>query len=405
MNLTVEHALNIAKQKSFTLSVQASASAIYEAANLEDLLVFFKGVNDEDEHFYGRLDGRTKRFIDIDTCTISLSNFTELSDDGYVVLDKPTIQDRIDALEENWKSDRAIRYNFKAPRGREVGVLLIGNKASPSCVFVFPTRNVEAEFKSSALVDFIRGLVPSILKRDQELSSRFTDIRHELKPTLTYTIPRLEAILDRKKDIKYGKKDWNTISSILDSLQKRFEFINKIGTTDELGIQLDAVLAFASASRSVRKTKINIGSIIEDTIEEMLFVSDIKPQYDSSIHAKVEISEQNFRSIIEKIVDNAAKYALPNQKARPVLRISWDNKKKRLSFENDGERLNQEDAEELLSRGVRGPSADDHPGTGLGLYHVSEICRIEGCKFEYKVYDCPSNDTLSKHEFTIAFDR
>ena len=133
-------------------------------------------------------------------------------------------------------------------------------------------------------------------------------------------------------------------------------------------------------------TKVNISEVLRNTTR---YVEDMAKKNNIGICLKTENNEMYIMAeftpimrVFYQILENAFKYLVSGNNVS----ISAYSVEKEILvvYKDDGIGMKEEEVGEIFNKGFRGSNSKDKPGSGLGLYDVSEIVRKYGGTIEIK---------------------
>ena len=144
---------------------------------------------------------------------------------------------------------------------------------------------------------------------------------------------------------------------------------------EEMEHMINAVLAFIrNASEPGSREKLDLRTIVEDVVEDALFVGQ-NVTLQSSEAAPVEVDAIGMRRLLGNLVDNAVKYG-----DRARVRLFVDQQDAVAEVSDDGPGLPDEELERVFKPFYRSPGAraSRKAGSGLGLAVCRSIARSHG---------------------------
>lgn len=200
------------------------------------------------------------------------------------------------------------------------------------------------------------------LEDQEDLRRRYAlDIAHELRTPLTTLKSHLEAMVDGVWET--SPDHFNTLINEIDGLAKLVDDLKN--TFTEMEGQLN-----------INKTHFNLSQELED------IVSEFQPFFQSQSYSlawdleeDIEISMDRYRlkQIISNLLSNASKY-LP-QDGRVLVSLEREGGRARISIEDNGSGISQEDLPFIFERFYRADVSRNRKtgGTGLGLSIVKSL--------------------------------
>lgn len=202
------------------------------------------------------------------------------------------------------------------------------------------------------------GRAASAFNRMQSRLKSFVDdrtamvgaISHDLRTPLTRLRFRLEDVPDELRE-------------------------GMLAELDEMEQMISSVLAFIrDASEPGAREKIDLRSIVEDVVEDAVFVG--KPvTLEKTEQAPVEVDPLGMRRLLGNLVENAVKYG-----DRAKIRLFRDDQDAVAEVIDDGPGLPDDELERVFQPFYRAPQAraSNKHGTGLGLAVCRSIARAHG---------------------------
>lgn len=205
-----------------------------------------------------------------------------------------------------------------------------------------------------------------VFKKELELSTNKKNfslsITHELKTPITTTKLFIESLMNHDKEI--------------DS-EKRQEILKKVyAEQTRLNELIEKVLLSARMENS--QIKMTLESCdLSDLVKEILSNIRIDQKLTFNIEANIEtkVDKFYFHSIIQNLVENAAKYSPENTTI--TVNLSKEGRFVHLAVIDEGMGISAEEKEtvfEMYQR-LENEETKETKGTGLGLYIVKQIVR------------------------------
>ena len=202
------------------------------------------------------------------------------------------------------------------------------------------------------------GRAASAFNRMQSRLKSFVDdrtamvgaISHDLRTPLTRLRFRIEDVPD---DLREGM----------------------LSEVDEMEQMISSVLAFIrDASEPGAREKIDLRSIVEDVVEDAVFVGKAVT-LEKSEQASVEVDPLGMRRLLGNLVENAVKYG-----DTASIRLFKDHQDAVAEVMDNGPGLPDEELERVFQPFYRTPQAraSNKHGTGLGLAVCRSIARAHG---------------------------
>jgi two-component system, OmpR family, sensor kinase len=202
------------------------------------------------------------------------------------------------------------------------------------------------------------GRAASAFNRMQSRLRSFVDdrtamvgaISHDLRTPLTRLRFRLEDVPDELRE-------------------------GMLAEVDEMEQMISSVLAFIrDASEPGARVKIDLSSIVEDVVEDAVFVG--KPvTLETTERASVEVDPLGMRRLFGNLVENAVKYG-----DSAKIRLFKDDQDAVAEVSDNGPGLPEDELERVFQPFYRAPQAraSNKHGTGLGLAVCRSIARAHG---------------------------
>ncbi len=225
-----------------------------------------------------------------------------------------------------------------------------------------------------SIADGLKHAVSSQVKAERMKAELITNVSHDLKTPLTSII----TYVDLLKSEGLSSKNSQKYLDIIDSKSQRLKTL-----TEDL---FEAAKA-SSGSITVNPEEINIVSLINQGLGEL---SD-----------KIQTSGLNFRTnfasdkllviadgkllwrVIENLISNVFKYAMPN--SRVYVETADVNDNIVVSIKNISAYELNIPADELMERFKRGDSSRNSEGSGLGLSIARSLTEIQGGSFSINI--------------------
>lgn len=232
------------------------------------------------------------------------------------------------------------------------------------------------------LIYFLSGVVTKPIEISLEKQKEFiTNASHELKTPLTVISTNNKLIEMEMPTNKWVKKNNEQIDRLV-------ELIN----------ELISVSKFEEESNKIHLNKINLSSLLNNLISNVypVFTSnnlDLIYSIQNDLYIKAD--EDNIKTIILSLFDNAIKYA---DKDAPVI-FDVFNKKRSIiiCLKNNASTLKKEDEERIFERFYRkDESRTNKLGFGVGLNIVQSLVKLNYGKIKANI----ENNSIT---FTIVF--
>ncbi len=198
------------------------------------------------------------------------------------------------------------------------------------------------------------------------------NIAHDLKTPLTRLRNRSEqALRMAKSDAEYRAALEATIEES-DGLITTFNALLMIARA-ESGLARDNMIDFDAAEIAR-----DVGELYEPLAEERGIVLKVEADSEAPVKGNRELVSQ----ALANLVDNAIKYAGPNQingtAPEIVVRALNDGERILLTVADSGPGIAEADRERAVGRFVRLEQSRSQPGSGLGLSLASAVARLHG---------------------------
>lgn len=225
-----------------------------------------------------------------------------------------------------------------------------------------------------SIADGLKHAVSSRVKAERMKAELITNVSHDLKTPLTSIITYVDLLKNEELTSQNSQK-------YLDIIDKKSQRLKTL--TEDL---FEAAKA-SSGSIAVNPEEINIVSLINQGLGEL---SD-----------KIQASGLNFRTnfssdkllvmadgrllwrVIENLISNALKYAMPN--SRVYIETSDVNDNVVVSIKNISAYELNIPPDELMERLKRGDSSRNSEGSGLGLSIARSLTEIQGGSFSINI--------------------
>lgn len=224
------------------------------------------------------------------------------------------------------------------------------------------------------IADGLKNAVGSQVKSERMKAELITNVSHDLKTPLTSII----TYVDLLKNEGLNSENADKYLGIIDSKSQRLKSL-----TEDL---FEAAKA-TSGSIAVNYEKLNVASLISQGLGEL---SD-----------KIEASGLTFRTsfpsenvyvnadgkllwrVIENLLSNVFKYALPN--SRVYIDVEHTNEKVKIIVKNISTYELNVNEDELMERFKRGDASRHSEGSGLGLSIAKSLTELQGGHFSIKI--------------------
>ncbi len=202
------------------------------------------------------------------------------------------------------------------------------------------------------------------LEESFEAERQFTsDVSHELRNPTAVILTQTEYSLEKERSAAEYTEALNVI-------RKQGERMNLL-----IGDMLDL-------ARMDRKTdrypfeNVDLSALAEEAAEQTLLTvaNDIRIETEIESDVRVHGNPLLLSRMIQNLLGNACRYGRPGGKA--VLHLAKTDEQIVLSISDDGIGINKEDLPRIFNRFYRGSTAQNMPGTGLGLAMVKTIAEL-----------------------------
>jgi len=233
------------------------------------------------------------------------------------------------------------------------------------------TKNLYGDFKEHAeclnrIGDGLSHSVDAQLRSERMKTELITNVSHDLKTPLTSIVNYVDLL---KKEELTG-----TAAEYVDVLDRQSARLKKLtedlveaskASTGSLNVNVERVsvteiIEQASAEYARRLGENGLQSIVRQPDEEVIVWADGKYVW----------------RILDNLLSNVCKYAMPNTRVYLELRTEGDNAV--LSVKNMSRESLNISAEELMERFVRGDSSRNTEGSGLGLSIAQSLAKLMG---------------------------
>lgn len=211
-----------------------------------------------------------------------------------------------------------------------------------------------------------RAIAP--IAENIERQRRFiTDAGHELKTPLAVIVSNVDV-----QELHGGRTKWlDNIRSQAFRLSELTKQMLTLAKMDESGAE-----SFVS-------TTFDASQVMEDTVRlfgESADLRHIRVRTDIEPSVQITFSKEQFRQMLELLLDNAVKYGRENGELSVSLHT--DRKRIRMSFSNDCEHLPETEPDRLFDRFYRADTSRSRQtgGSGIGLAVVRAIAEHGGGK-------------------------
>ena len=201
----------------------------------------------------------------------------------------------------------------------------------------------------------------------EQLKNNFVSlISHDLKTP----IAKIQAIVDRLSTSETDPELASDLKVIRHSSEELNKYIQSI-------LKL---LRVESRDFKIQKEVIDINQVIEEAVLQLRALAeekDIQMQIQLEPMFSIEADETLIKEVIINLIENAIKYTPEN--GQIYIQSYEENDRVYFSVKDTGEGINQEEAENVWGKFVRGKNQDlKTKGTGLGLYLVKYFIELHG---------------------------
>lgn len=243
--------------------------------------------------------------------------------------------------------------------------------SSGDLTYTVDTRNMFFEFKKhgEALNSISKGMSKAVderMKSEHFKTELITNVSHDLKTPLTSIINYIDLI--KKEDL-----DNETLKGYVEVLERQSARLKKL--TEDL---VEASKA-STGNLKIESTPCELGVMLTQTVgeyDEKLKDKDLelvinKPDDPVSIMA----DGKYLWRIFDNLMNNICKYAQPS--TRVYLDLEVKNRKAFIVFRNISHNALNIPGDELMERFVRGDSARNTEGSGLGLSIAKSLVELQ----------------------------
>lgn len=217
-------------------------------------------------------------------------------------------------------------------------------------------------------------------KQEESKNELIVAVSHDLKTPLTSIIGYLELLnKDKETFTKEQQKFLEVAYEKSENLKKLIE-------------ELFEYTKLSNNYSKLNKVPFNIAVLVNQVVgEHVLFLSEknVKVEIECNKNELVcEIDMQKFVRVIENLVKNAEKYSYKNSTF--TIRMWEDEKNIKLSFNNEGDNINEDDLVKIFDEMYRIDKSrnSEIEGSGLGLPISKKIIELHGGKIWA---ECSSN--------------
>ena len=265
-----------------------------------------------------------------------------------------------------------------------------------------PDRSMEKLLQSMNLtLKEIRSEGQQYRKREKQFQEQIENISHDLRTPQTVILGYLR-LLREKEGTEYKGAELEEILGLmerkarfLEQLVSRFYSFSRL-TAGDFRLKLCRI----DAGRILRETLTDNYRVLQET--RLTVDADI-PEHPVWIWGEQEALERIFSNLCQ----NAGRYA------ESFLRISVNEKKEQteIHFENDTNRITEEEAEHLFERFFVPDNSEKQGSTGLGLTIARYLAEAMGASLEAELTGAAGSETGKKGSaagvirFTLRFSK
>ena len=229
------------------------------------------------------------------------------------------------------------------------------------------------EIKRDDEIGKLSGSLNTMMDRLQESfenEKRFTsDVSHELRTPLSVILGESEYMLEKECE----KEEY---AEALEVIQRQGRKMDTI---------VNDMLSFSRMDQGIENycfEKTNLSSLVRDVVTECGKWDRKGIQLSSEIEDDIYVSGNAFllERMTRNLIDNAYKYG--NENGHVDVRLVTEDGYARLSVEDDGIGISEEDRDKIFLRFYRADASRTEEGTGLGLSMVSRIAELHDARIE-----------------------
>ncbi len=146
-------------------------------------------------------------------------------------------------------------------------------------------------------------------------------------------------------------------------------------------IHLGADISLDVRAHNIKRLILNAFHVFDERLREISVRMIIAFEDSYAEEHKIKLDYKTFNTALYNFFDNTLKYIMPGSE----LRISFDineHNEFHLSISMMSLRIEHDEGRRILQLGERGKNAEHIEGTGVGLYVISEIMRLNNFNFE-----------------------
>ena len=171
--------------------------------------------------------------------------------------------------------------------------------------------------------------------------------------------------------------------------REKEEYAEALEVIQRQGRKMDTIvsdmLSFSRMDQGIENysfEKTDLSSLVRDVVTECGKWDRKGIQLSSDIEDDIYVSGNAFllERMTRNLIDNAYKYG--NENGHVDVRLVTENGYARLSVEDDGIGISEEDRDKIFLRFYRADASRTEEGTGLGLSMVSRIAELHDARIE-----------------------
>ncbi|WP_455136211.1 sensor histidine kinase [Thermophilibacter sp.] len=336
---------------------------------------------------FGDADGGGADVMLAITVDVSADGTVMSRDNAWLQIPSETLADVVDeALASGSDAGECVRYPtiswMRAPVAGGWRVSLVDTYSRDASLRA-QALNSAVIFAVSMLVLFVvayllSGLALRPVERAWEQQRRFvSDASHELKTPLSVMLANTQ-ILEAEPGLDEETRRWVRST--------REEASHMRGLVEDLLVLARADERDASGSREREAELVDLTALVSGCALEFDAVAyergcSIECSLEDGVEARVRTDD--FARVVRTLLDNATKYAAPGSVVR--VGLARDGRRTRLTVNNRGEVISQEDLPHLFDRFFRTDRARQRSpegGFGLGLAIARSIVESAGGRIE-----------------------
>lgn len=228
----------------------------------------------------------------------------------------------------------------------------------------------EESERMSKLGEQLRENLEKELQAERMKVDLITNVSHDLKTPLTSIISYVDLL--SKEDLEPVAKDY--VSVLADKSERLKKMIADV-------FELAKV---TSGNAEIKKESVDVNKLLVQTLADMADEIEKAPvrvvQEVSEQTAQIEIDGQKLYRVLQNIIGNALRYAMPN--TRVYVKLQIENHIAQIQVKNVAGYEMNFTKEEIVGRFVRGDKARTTEGSGLGLAIAKEFTEACGGTLE-----------------------